>query len=70
MVVDSLLDVQESYLPMWMRAVRCIACSNIEDPLIQKHRRVQRAKAVKGRVVQLPKTIETVPLPPRSVQVA
>jgi uncharacterized Zn finger protein len=47
MVADNLLDLQESYVPMWMRAVRCIACGNIEDPLIHHHRSVQQAKVTK-----------------------
>lgn len=44
MVVDHLLDMQESYLPMWMRGLRCMTCGNIEDPLIRHHRIVQRAR--------------------------
>ena len=44
MVADNLLDLQESYVPMWMRAMRCVACGNIEDPLIHHHRGVQQAK--------------------------
>ncbi|HSA84820.1 MAG TPA: hypothetical protein VLE46_01460 [Nitrospira sp.] len=32
MVADQLLDMQESYLPMWMRGLRCVTCGNIEDP--------------------------------------
>jgi hypothetical protein len=47
MVADNLLDLQESYLPMWMRALRCIACGNIEDPLIHRHRAGRQAKATK-----------------------
>jgi len=38
MVVDDLLDLQESLLPMWMRGWRCVACGNIVDPLILRHR--------------------------------
>jgi len=38
MVADDLLDMQESYLPMWMRGLRCIACGNIVDPLISSNR--------------------------------
>lgn len=38
MVADDLLDMQESYLPMWMRGLRCIACGNIVDPLINRNR--------------------------------
>lgn len=44
MVVDHLLDMQESYVPMWMRGLRCVACGNIEDPLIHHHRTVQRTR--------------------------
>ncbi len=44
MVVDHLLDMQESSIPMWMRGLRCVTCGNIEDPLIHHHRIVQRAR--------------------------
>lgn len=47
MVADNLLDLQESYLPMWMRALRCVTCGNIEDPLIQHHRVVRKASVTK-----------------------
>jgi hypothetical protein len=47
MVADNLLDLQESYLPMWMRALRCVTCGNIEDPLIHHHRAVRQANAAK-----------------------
>ena len=33
MVADDLVDLRESYVPMWMRALRCIACGNIEGPI-------------------------------------
>ena len=45
MVADDLIGLQESYLPMWMRGWRCIACGNIVDPLINRHRVVQQAGA-------------------------
>ncbi|MDF0665198.1 MAG: hypothetical protein P0119_03885 [Nitrospira sp.] len=44
MVVDHLLDMQESYLPMWMRGLRCMTCGNIEDPVIHHHRIMQRTR--------------------------
>jgi hypothetical protein len=44
MVVDHLLDMQESYLPMWMQALRCLSCGNIVDPLIHFHRTTQQAQ--------------------------
>ncbi len=43
MVVDDLIDMQESSIPMWMRGWRCVSCGNIVDPLIQRHRMVQRS---------------------------
>jgi hypothetical protein len=47
MVADDLIDMQESYLPMWMRGLRCIACGNIVDPLINRHRMIQQAGATR-----------------------
>ncbi|NGZ03090.1 MAG: hypothetical protein CV090_08575 [Nitrospira sp. WS238] len=44
MVKDHLLDMQESYVPMWMSGLRCVACGNIEDPLIHHHRMVQHTR--------------------------
>lgn len=44
MVVDHLLDMQESSVPMWTRGLRCVTCGNIEDPLINHHRIVQRTR--------------------------
>lgn len=50
MVVDHLLDMQESHQPMWMRGLRCIACGNIEDPLIHSNRRMHEARIARRRV--------------------
>ena len=44
MVVDHLLDMKESCLPMWMQALRCLTCGNIVDPLIHFHRATQQAQ--------------------------
>ncbi len=38
MVGDDLLDIRESYLPMWMRGLRCVSCGNIVDPVIDRNR--------------------------------
>ena len=46
MVKDNLVDLQESYLPMWMCGWRCVACGNIVDPLINRNRMVQRSGAM------------------------
>jgi hypothetical protein len=45
MVADDLIDIRESSIPMWMRGWRCVACGNIIDPLILRHRMVQVAGA-------------------------
>jgi len=45
MVADNLIDIKESSIPMWMKGWRCVACGNIVDPLIQKHRMIQQAGA-------------------------
>lgn len=46
MVGDDLIDVRESYLPMWTRSLRCISCGNIVDPTINRNRICQQAGAV------------------------
>ena len=47
MVVDNLVDLQESGVPMWMRGMRCVSCGNIVDPLILRHRMIQKSGAMR-----------------------
>jgi len=47
MVTDSLIDLLESSIPMWMKGWRCVSCGNIVDPIILKHRMIQQAGAVR-----------------------
>ncbi len=47
MVADNLIDIRESSIPMWMKGWRCVSCGNIVDPLIQHHRMIQQAGAVR-----------------------
>ncbi len=47
MVVDNLVDLQESCVPMWMRGMRCVSCGNIVDPLILRHRMIQKSGAMR-----------------------
>lgn len=49
MVTDNLIDMRESFLPMWMRGLRCVACGNIVDPLIAHNRMRQRLNAAETR---------------------
>ena len=56
MVRDHLLDMQESSVPMWMNGLRCVACGNIEDPLIHHHRRVQHTRRARRLTTHLAKT--------------
>lgn len=44
MVPDNLIDMRESFLPMWMRGLRCVACGNVVDPLIA-HNRMRQLKS-------------------------
>ncbi len=46
MVVDDLIDVQESFHPMWMRGWRCLTCGNVVDPVILRHRMIQASGAL------------------------
>lgn len=55
MVRDHLLDMQESYLPMWMSGLRCVACGNVEDPLIHHHRMVQHTRKVRQVADRFPR---------------
>ena len=43
MVMDDLVDLQESYHPMRLRGHRCLSCGNVVDTLIQRHRMVQNS---------------------------
>ena len=43
MVSDDLIDMQESYHPMWTSGYRCLSCGNIVDTLIQEHRIAQHS---------------------------
>ena len=43
MVLDDMLDMQESFHPMRLQGHRCLSCGNIVDPLIQRHRMVQNS---------------------------
>jgi hypothetical protein len=56
MVADNLIDMLESSIPMWMKAWRCVSCGNIVDPLIQRHRMIQQAGALRllGKETTLP----------------
>ena len=53
MVVDHFIDMEETG-GLWMRAWRCVACGEVVDPRIMRHRMrqgrlSQLAKAVAGR---------------------
>ena len=54
MVADDLIDLRESYHPMWTRGWRCVACGNVVDPLILRHRMTQDSGALPLLKVQAP----------------
>lgn len=64
MVVDDLIDLQESFLPMWMRGLRCIACGNIVDPLINRHRMIQKSSV--ARLVNQARRVPAFPRPAKA----
>lgn len=43
MVMDDLIDLQESFHPMRLDGYRCLSCGNVVDPLIQRHRMIQQS---------------------------
>jgi len=47
MVVDNLVDIRESFLPMWMRGMRCVACGNVVDALIAHNRMRQQTETAR-----------------------
>ncbi len=47
MVTDSLIDMMESSIPMWMKGWRCVSCGNFVDPIIQKPRMIQQSGALR-----------------------
>jgi hypothetical protein len=53
MVEDHLLDMKESYVPMWMRGLRCVTCGNIEDPLIHYNRMMHEARRMSRRAARV-----------------
>ena len=55
MVADHLLDMKESYLPMWMQAMRCLACGNIVDPAIHYHREIRHVQRSRRLAAHLKK---------------
>jgi hypothetical protein len=59
MVSDNLIDIQESFLPMWMRGLRCIACGNVVDPLIVRNRMHQQSNVAR----ELKSNVRVAPLP-------
>jgi hypothetical protein len=47
MVAENLIDIRESFLPMWMRGLRCVACGNVVDPLIIRNRMNQQLSTMR-----------------------
>lgn len=65
MVSDHMIDIRESSLPMWRRGWRCVACGNIVDPLILRHRMIQEAGAT--RLLSIPASEATYRKPAKAV---
>ena len=63
MVSDHLLDIRETMGSMWCKSWRCVACGNIVDPLIEKHR-AERAAMVPQLVTASRELSDDEHLPP------
>lgn len=46
MILDHFIDMEESG-SLWMRAWRCVACGEVVDPRIMRHRRLQQSRLSK-----------------------
>lgn len=56
MVRDHLLDIKETVGPMWIHGWRCVACGNIVDPVIERHR--AERLALTPKLVPVPAGVE------------
>lgn len=43
MVEDFMLDMEESFGPMWTRTWRCMNCGHMHDSVLEKNRNAQAA---------------------------
>ncbi len=43
MVVDHFIDMEESG-GLWLRGWRCVACGEVVDPMIMRHRRIHPSR--------------------------
>jgi len=58
MVVEDCLDTKGEEGQLWIRALRCIMCGNLIDPIINRHRDGFRAQVLpyRNRVRRAPRT--------------
>ncbi len=42
MVEDNLLDMQDTFGQLWIQGWRCLCCGDVIDPVIIRHRVIQR----------------------------
>ncbi|MGE3152717.1 MAG: hypothetical protein AB7G48_05545 [Nitrospiraceae bacterium] len=67
MIEDHLLDIRESLGPLWIKSWRCVACGNIVDPLILKHRTAQASQVSRLVIVDVPEQQPEVEVAPPAV---
>jgi hypothetical protein len=58
MVVEDCLDTKGEPGQLWIRALRCVMCGNLIDPIIHRHRDGFRAQVLpyRNRVRRAPRT--------------
>ena len=60
MVVDDCLDIKGGPGELWIKALRCVMCGNLIDPIINHHHR----SGIQAEVVPLRKRLRRAPRTP------
>ena len=61
MVVDDCLDIKGGPGELWIKALRCIMCGNLVDPIINRHR---CGLQIQAQVVPIRKRLRRAPRTP------
>ena len=59
MVVDDCLDIKGGPGELWIKALRCVICGNLMDPIINRHR-----SGIQAEVVPIRKRLRRAPRTP------
>ncbi|MBX3235505.1 MAG: hypothetical protein KF814_05090 [Nitrospiraceae bacterium] len=62
MIEDFMLDMEESFGPMWTRAWRCMNCGHMHDSILEKNRNAQTASLQQAAAIPPVAQTEGIPL--------